>query len=113
MVLGNLDLVKQEHMSDHVYGYFDISNPSVTRYAGETNVRYGTRIHEHCSTDKKSSIYKDATSKNCDISQDNFRVLEAGYNKTLDRKIAESLYIKEHNPELNEQVRNFNLKLPN
>ena len=107
------DPIKKEHMSDLVYGYFDNSNPNVTRYVGETNVRYGTRTHEHCSTDKKSSIYKDATSKNYDISQDNFRVLEAGFNKTIDRKIAESLYIKELNPELNEQVRNFNLKLFN
>ena len=29
-------VVKQEHMSDLVYGYFAISNPSVTRYVGET-----------------------------------------------------------------------------
>ena len=107
------DSIKNEHLTDLVYGYFGNITPNVARYVGETNVRYESRTYEHSFTDKKSSIYKDAIKNNYTILQDNFRVLETGYNKTVDRKIAEALYIKELNPQLNEQVRSFNLKLFN
>ena len=106
------DTVPKEHLSNLVYGYFD-SNQNEIRYVGETNVRFGTRVHEHCATNKKSSIYKDASTKGSQISNENFSVLETGFSKTIDRKIAESLYIKQLNPQLNEQVKHFNLKLFN
>ena len=35
---------------------------------------------------------------NVTISDSNFNILEKGYSKTVDRKIAEALYIKEHKP---------------
>ena len=47
------------------------------------------------------------------ISQDDFKVLESGYNKVYDRRIAEAIYIKEANPPLNLQTRSYELKLFN
>ena len=85
----------------------------MAHYVGKTNVRYDRRTYEHSFRDKQSSIYKDAIKNNHTVLQDNFRVLETGFNKTIDRKIAEALYIKELKPPLNEQVRSFKLKLLN
>ena len=46
-------------------------------------------------------------------SNDDFVILETGYNKTVDRKLAESLFIKQYKPFLNEQVDSYKLKLFN
>ena len=103
------DAIKKEHLTNLVYAFFH--NPKSIEYVGETNVRFETRTHEHCFTDKRSAIFKNASYNKITLNQNNFRVLEAGFNKTVDRKIAEALYIKEHKPPLNEQIKNFNLKL--
>ena len=47
------------------------------------------------------------------VSESNFKILEKGYAKNVDRKIAEALYIKEFKPKLNEQVKSFKLHLFN
>ena len=89
------------------------NNNEVIDYIGETNVRFESRIYEHCNTDKKSSVYKEGQSTGCNVSPNDFQVLAKGYPKTRDRKIAEALYIKEFKPRLNEQVASYKLKLFN
>ena len=76
-------------------------------------MRYGTRTHEHCFTDKKSSIFKFKEENRVEISPDNFGILDKGYSRTLDRKLAEALYFKELKPRLNEQVKSYKLLLFN
>ena len=107
------DSIKKEHLSDLVYGYFRSITPKLAHYVGETNVRYGSRTYEHSCTDKQSAIFKDSKANNYTISQNDFRVIEIGFNNTINRKIAEALYINELKPSLNEQVISYKLKLFN
>ena len=107
------DSIKKEHLSDLVYGYFRHITPNLAHYVGETNVRYGSRTYEHSFTDKQSAIFKDSKANNYVISLNDFRVIETGFNSTIDRKLAEALYINELKPSLNEQVRSYKLKLFN
>ena len=104
------DRVPFEHQSDCVYSF---NNNGSTKYVGETKVRIETRSHEHCHTDKESSVYKFKEETGEQISQEDFEILEKGYSKRLDRKLAEALYIKELKPVLNEQVKSFKLCLFN
>ena len=107
------DPIKRAHQTNLVYGYSHDGNPDQIQYVGETKVRFETRTHEHAVSDKQSSIYKHATTHNYSIEKDNFKVLESGFDKVVDRKIAESLYIKEFEPSLNEQIQSYTLKLFN
>ena len=78
---------------------------------GETNVRRG---HEHLHTDKNSAIYKFLRSNEDIVADDNnFEILETGLSNKITRKLAESLYIKEYNPDLNLRARSFKLLLFN
>ena len=77
---------------------------------GETNVRVGTRIEEHASN-KASAICKHAASKQIEVKPENFEIIEKGFPKVFDRKLAEALYIREYKP--NEQVKRFKLRLFN
>ena len=88
-----------------------ISKNKNLKYIGETGVRYGTRTHEHSVTDKKSAIYRYSQKNKFIVKKENFRILEKGYKNKINRKFAEALYISEFKPELNEQVRSFNLQL--
>ena len=45
--------------------------------------------------------------------KENFEILETGLTNKITRKLAESLYIKEYNPELNVRTRSFKLILFN
>ena len=47
------------------------------------------------------------------VSKDDFKILDMGYFDTLNRKLAEALFIKELKPELNEQVKSYKLNLFN
>ena len=108
------DKINREHQSNLVYGYSTANSEShKIDYIGETSVRLGARIHEHIVTDKKSSVFKHIQSNNIEGSGDDFCVLGKGFNKTLDRKIAESLYVKQYKPFLNEQSDSYKLKLFN
>ena len=108
------DKVERIHQTDLVYGYIPRDGTSLRDgYIGETRVRFGRRTQEHIMTDKESSIYKNSRSKNLEASDEDFKILEKGLPKYLDRRIAESLYIKEHNLILNEQKDSYRLKLFN
>ena len=104
------DKVPIEHQSNLVYS-FKVENS--TRYIGETSVRFGDRSDQHQSTDKKSSVYKFLQENRMNITIDNFEILETGYTNKISRKLAESLYIKDFNPPLNERARSFKLMLFN
>ena len=104
------DQVPIEHQSDCVYAF---KPENATKYVGETSVRFGDRTHEHCQTDKKSSVYKYKVQNQVQVSKHDFEILDKGYSKKLNRKLAEALYIKELKPELNEQVKSYKLILFN
>ena len=99
-----------QHQTDCVYTFNPDGN---TEYVGETKVRFETRTHEHCFTDKKSAVYKFKEANQVDISPEDFQIIDRGYSKTLDRKLAEALHIKDLNPPLNEQVKSYKLCLFN
>ena len=107
------DQVKKEHLSELVYGFQEQPNSNKTSYIGETNVRIGSRSSEHLKTDKKSAIFKHIQANNLVASANNFKIIESGFRNTIDRKLAEALYIKEYSPPLNEQVKSFKLCLFN
>ena len=108
------DKVSLEHQSNLVYGYYprEKVNGKID-YVDETNVRYGARTYEHCFTDKQSAVYKHAKQNKVSVTLEEFKVLEKGYDKYKDRKIAESLYIKELKPILNAQVNSHKIELFN
>ena len=108
------DKIPFEHESDLVYAFKPkYSAEQVTEYVGETKVRYGTRTYEHCNTDKESSVFKHKVQNNLQVSEDDFEILDKGFSKTVDRKLAEALYVKELDPVLNRQKKSFNLLLFN
>ena len=108
------DKVPLEHESDLVYAFKPKYNADpVTEYVGETRVRYGTRTYEHCYTDKESSIFKYKEENNFQVSEDDFEILDKGFNKSVNRKLAEALYIKDLDPVLNRQKKSIALHLFN
>ena len=108
------DRVKKEHKTDLVYAYQPESNGVLsTDYVGETKVRYESRVYQHQFTDKRSAVFKYTKDNNIGISPEDFTILETGYKDNMNRKIAESLYIKQLNPKLNEQKLSNHLMLFN
>ena len=80
-------------------------------YIGETSVRYQTRVHEHGYTDKNSAVYKHSQGHNYTASQADFCILANGYNKWIDRRLCEALYVKDYKPFLNVQKKSHKLEL--
>ena len=108
------DKVDIKHSTDLVYGYTPKGEYDLKEgYVGETNVRMEHRTKQHALWDKASSVYVNSLTKNINVSFGDFTILEKGYNKCLDRKIAEALFIKEYNPILNSQKNSYKLKLFN
>ena len=108
------DKVSDAHQHNLVYGYsIENEEPFKPDYIGETRVRYETRVHEHVNTDKESSIFKHHKGTNSSGNKENFVICETGYDRNFDRKIAESLYVKEYKPMLNSQTDSLKLKLFN
>ena len=108
------DRVPLEHESGLVYGFKPSYNAEPrTDYVGETKVRWSNRTYEHCNTDKESSIYKHKVANNLNVTVDDFEILDKGFDKTVDRKLAEALYVKELDPILNRQKKSFTLHLFN
>ena len=110
------DKISWEHESDLVYRYGCDFSPNCTctiksNYVGETNVRVGTRIYEHGNSDVNSAINKHMQIANHRVDNSNFKILARGYNKYKDRKIAEALFIRDLQPDLNKQVKSHKLEL--
>ena len=109
------DKIKMEHQSDLVYGYTmnrEIRDDEEKDYIGETNVRYETRTKEHTSQ-LQSSIKKDAIVNNYNVLDTDFEIIDKGYSKKVDRKIAEAILVKQYKPRLNEQKISLKLQLFN
>ena len=108
------DKILEQHETNLVYKFpsSGVLNET-TKYVGETKVRYGTRKYEHCHTDQASSIYKHKTAENINVTESDFQILDKGFSRTVDRKLAEALYIKELDPILNRQKKSFTLHLFN
>ena len=106
------DKVDEAHQTNLVYSYTPRGGSRV-EYIGETNVRLGRRAQEHGNWDKASSVYKYGQEKGINIELKDFKIGEKGYPKSLDRKIAEALHVKDFNPTLNEQKQSYKLKLFN
>ena len=106
------DKVDPKHQTNLVYNYTP-QGEEVVKYVGETNVRWGRRIYEHGHMDKNSSIYKYGQTQGIDINFEDFRIVERGYPKYLDRRIAEALHVKDFQPPLNGQKNSYKLKLFN
>ena len=105
------DPVPLEHQTDLCYRFL---HDDVTRYVGETHVRNGTRNEQHLRLDKASSIYKFVNgNEGVNADEHNFQILEKGLKNKTTRKLAESLYIKEYNPDLNVRSRSYKLILFN
>ena len=104
------DSIPVEHQSDCVYAY---KPNGATKYVGETKVRFETRQYEHENTDKKSAIYRFKHQNGVEITAGDYEILDKGYPNTVKRKLAEAMYIKELEPELNEQVKSAKLCLFN
>ena len=107
------DKVKAEHLSGLVYGFHENPDSRTASYIGETKVRFGTRINDHLHSDKNSNVFKHIRKDHLEVSNENFRIIESGFQNTVNRKLAEALYIKEHHPPLNEQVKSYKLHLFN
>ena len=116
--MGNCFRVKDRvpiiHATNLIYAFKPTHDlKKSTKYIGETNVRFETRAYEHIHTDKASSVYKYKVENNLDICESDFEILDKGFSKSLDRKLAEALYIKEMDPALNRQRTSFTLHLLN
>ena len=83
----------------------------ISQYVGETSVRIGTRAYEHANTDINSAVFKHLNGAKHKADNSNFKILARGYSKCRDRKIAEALYIKDIQPNLNKQVKSHKLEL--
>ena len=108
------DKTKWEHESNLIYHYGCQFSEScicnnVSEYVGETNVRIGTRLHEHVT--KSSAIHDHLQNHSHAANNSNFKILARGFDKYKDRKIAEALYIKDIHPSLNRQVKSHKLEL--
>ena len=82
------DKIKDDHQSNVTYEYTrnrEIRNKGDVDYIGETNVRFATRVKEHCSH-KQSSIYKHAIRNNYTVSENDFKILNKGYRNSTIRK---------------------------
>ena len=93
-----LNTIPKEQESNLVYAF---KTDEVKDYVGETRVRYGTRTHEHTGTDKASAVYKHTVENGLEISDNNIEIVDKGFPRTLDRKLAKALYVKELDPILN------------
>ena len=106
------DKVDIKHQTNLIYNYTPPGS-SIVAYVGETNVRHGRRTYEHGHWDKNSSIFKYGQENGIDINFEDFQIVEKGYPKYLDRRIAEALHIKDFKPVLNGQKQSYKLQLFN
>ena len=106
------DPVPLEHDSNLVYRFV---RHDVTRYVGETKVRKGERENQHRHTDKTSAIFKFLRQppEGDEPNDGEFKILEKGLPNKVTRKLAEALYIKEYNPDLNVNKQSYKLSLFN
>ena len=108
------DKIKPEHQSNLVYHYQSNKNSNCKKtdnYVGETNVRIETRVYEHGH--KFGSVNTHTLNCGHDVKLNEFEILAKGYPDHRERRIAESLFIREIKPSLNKQKDSYTLHLFN
>ena len=99
------DPVKKSHKHDVVYYAICPKPGCVEDYLGETGRRLNERLIDHNSRDKKSHLYKHSQESNhpC-VALSDFKIIGSNFqNQKFNRKIAESLLIRETRSLLNAQ----------
>ena len=109
------DQNKFQHQHDVVY-YADCPNQKCREnYIGESGRRISKRIKDHNGRDQKSHILRHSIeSGNANVSYEDFKIIARNFNSNhWERKIAESLLIKEKRLRLNTHNKSVPLKLFN
>ena len=108
------DKTKPEHTHNIVYTAKCPNKECTAEYGGQTKCRLLKRVIQHNRTDKNSHLLKHARETGHHrVWLDDFKIVGQGYSSEFKRKISESLYIKESNPNLNIQKTAYNLTLFN
>ena len=76
-------------------------------------MRIERREQEHAKWDTSSAIYNNSVENKISVTSDDFKFLESGFPKSVDRKISEAVYIKDFRPALYGQKVSYKLKLFN
>ena len=82
-------------------------------YIGETTRHIKTRIEEHIKRDKNSHIFKHIhKDPNClnSLNEDSFKIIDTASN-SFNLKIKEALHINWDRPDLNAQIKHYNLNI--
>ena len=110
--------IKDETQTAHKHNIvYHAHCPKVTcdsHYIGQTKCRLQKRVIQHNKSDKNSHLLKHTNeNKHNRVWLDDFKILGKNYKSNFKRKISESLFIKEHKPDLNVQKDAYRLKLYN
>ena len=99
------DKIDEKHMSGFIYEFQCNRKPTCeSEYIGETNRRREIREDEHAHKDEGSAILQHCKkTKHARAKAKNFTVLAANYPHWQRRKICESMFIRDRNPDLNKQ----------
>ena len=95
----------EKHTSGFIYEFkCNRSRTCDSTYIGETGRRKELRVLEHGNTDKNSAIYQHSEEKkHAKAKEKNFTILANNYPQWRRRKICESMFIRDKNPDLNKQ----------
>ena len=81
-------------------------------YVGETDRRSIERIIDHNRLDRKLQLLKHARDENhTHVWEQDFKILGSNYQSSIQRKIRESLFIRQLTPTLNQKEKSFPLHL--
>ena len=111
------DKIDDKHTSGFIYEFkCNRSRTCNSTYIGETARRKELRVLEHGHTDKNSAIFRHSEDKkHARAHNKNFSILATNYPQWTRRKICESMFIRDKNPDLNKQGdqyrRSYQLKL--
>ena len=103
-----------QHKNNVVYHSICPSQGCHENYIGETNRRIVERIQDQNNIDKNSHLLKHAREKgHTHVWENNFKILGHNYQLNIERKISESLYIRQLKPTLNAHEKSIPLHLFN
>ena len=98
------DKIDDKHTSGIIYEFNCNRRTCKSKYDGETGCRKEVRIEQHGGKDKASAIFHHCRSKKHAKAKDkNFTILATNYPQWRSRKICESMFIRDRNPDLNKQ----------
>ena len=99
------DKVDEKHLSGFIYEFECNRKPTCeSEYIGETNRRKEIRENEHAHLDEGSAILQHCKkTKHARAKPKNFKVLARNYPHWQRRKLCESMFIRDRNPDLNKQ----------